>query len=629
MRALLLLLWTMIAPAALAAERIEYFQSDLQVLSDGSMEVIESITVHAEGKAIKRGIYRDFPTEYKDRFGNRVRVRFDVVSVRRNERIEPWFTKNQSNGVRLYIGNENVRIPRGEHRYEITYRTDRQLGFFDAHDELYWNVTGNDWAFPIASAVAYVNLPASVPEHAMGAEAYTGRLGARGTDYESGIDPQGVVWFRTTRALAPGEGLTIVTTWPKGHVREPSDRQRVDWFLEDNGQIVAALVGIVLLLGYYLVVWTWVGRDPSPGLVFPRYEPPDEYSPAAMRFIRRMKYDEKTFTAALVSLAAKGYLRINESDEGFVLERMQSDSQLAPGEQAICDRLFATDRALSLVRANHATLRAALAAHKTRLEADYERIYFTTNQGHTLLGFVLSLLVLGVALLWTPSVDAFPVAAFMTVWLSLWSFGVFALLTKAVQSWREARSAGGIGAALVISLFSVPFVIGWFAGAAMLVTAGGAGVLVALIALVGINVLFYELMKAPTLHGRRLLDEVDGFRDYLAVAEADELRLRSAPAKTPQLFERLLPYAIALDVEDGWAARFERVLAAAQRSGAYAGPSWYSGRHRFSPEALSSSLGSGLAGSVASSSQAPGSSSGSGGGGSSGGGGGGGGGGGW
>jgi uncharacterized membrane protein YgcG len=632
MQALLLLLLAVLAvPAALAAERIEYFQSDLQVLSDGSMEVIETIVVQAEGRAIKRGIYRDFPTVYRDRFNNRVKVRFDVVTVRRNQQPEPWFTEDRATGVRLYIGNENVRIPSGVHSFEITYRTDRQLGFFAEHDELYWNVTGNEWAFPIDEVMAYVYLPRTVPAVGIGVEAYTGPSGARGADFEAGIDDKGVVWFRTTRKLAVNEGLTIVTTWPKGHVREPTSRERLEWFLHDNGQIVAALVGALLLLAYYLVMWTRVGRDPPPGVIFPRYEPPAGYSPAAMRFIRRMAYDDKAFTAALVNLAAKGHLRIVETSQRFVIEKSESQQPLAPGEKAIRDRLFATGPSLDIVQAEHATLRSAIAAHEARLEADYERKYFTHNVGPTLFGLALSLLVLGAVLLWSPDVAQIAPTAFMTVWLSVWSFAVFALLSKVIHAWRGAHGVGGHGAAIAISLFTVPFVLGWFAGAYMLMQLGAAGILVAILSLVGINFLFYHLMKAPTLQGRRLLDDIDGFYEYLALAESDELRLRNPPRKTPELFERLLPYAIALDVEQVWGARFERVIAAAQRTQGYTGPRWYGGGGHVAPGRLAQSMGSALAGSIASSAQAPGSSSGSGGsgGGSSGGGGGGGGGGGW
>ncbi len=154
---------------------------------------------------------------------------------------------------------------------------------------------------------------------------------------------------------------------------------------------------------------------------------------------------------------------------------------------------------------------------------------------------------------------------------------------------------------------------------------------VILLIFIFVNWLFYELMKAPTRLGRKLLDEVEGFREYLVVAETDELRFKNPPEKTPQLFERYLPYALALDVEDVWGEKFSEIIERARRDGSYRQPNWYRGTRwqSHSAGAFGSSLGSSLSSTVSSSSTAPGSSSGSGGGGSSGGGGGGGGGGGW
>jgi len=153
-----------------------------------------------------------------------------------------------------------------------------------------------------------------------------------------------------------------------------------------------------------------------------------------------------------------------------------------------------------------------------------------------------------------------------------------------------------------------------------------------IVAILTLNILFHRLMKAPTRAGRNLLDAVEGFRLYLDVAEGDELALRNPPEKTPELFERYLPYAIALDVEDRWAERFASVLASAAAAGSDGyRPHWYrgSGWSAGDPGRFASGLGNSLGSAVASSSSSSSSSSGVGGGGSSGGGGGGGGGGGW
>jgi uncharacterized membrane protein len=141
----------------------------------------------------------------------------------------------------------------------------------------------------------------------------------------------------------------------------------------------------------------------------------------------------------------------------------------------------------------------------------------------------------------------------------------------------------------------------------------------------------FSWMAAPTREGRAVLDRIAGFRHYLSVAEEERLEALHPPDRTPELFERYLPYAIALKVENEWASRFTSVLAAAAASGQAQTMGWYSGRSDpwNDPGDFADRVGSSLASSVSSASTAPGSSGGSGGGGSSGGGGGGGGGGGW
>lgn len=164
-------------------ERILSFHSDIRVMPDSSMEVKESITVRAAKARIKRGIYRDFPTRYRDRLGNGVTVGFDVVAVTRDGKKEPCHTQSISNGMRVYIGEESVFLDPGEYTYILTYRTSRQIGFFEDYDELYWNVTGNGWEFPINSASAEIHLPegAHIQKHA----AYTGPQGASGKDFSA------------------------------------------------------------------------------------------------------------------------------------------------------------------------------------------------------------------------------------------------------------------------------------------------------------------------------------------------------------------------------------------------------------------------------------------------------------
>ncbi|PIU52768.1 MAG: DUF2207 domain-containing protein, partial [Deltaproteobacteria bacterium CG07_land_8_20_14_0_80_60_11] len=206
------------------SERILNFKSFIVVNPDASMTVTEDISVQATGSEIKRGIIRDFPTTYRDRLGNTVKVGFKVEEVWRDGRPEPYHTQSAANGVKIFIGKQDVFLQAGVHTYTIRYRVDRELGFFKDFDELYWNVTGNGWTFAIDRAEAYIELPAGAK--ILNSAAYTGYQGGRGHDFTVKAGDHDIV-FKTTRRLAPKEGLTVAVSWPKGVVHEPSSQERM------------------------------------------------------------------------------------------------------------------------------------------------------------------------------------------------------------------------------------------------------------------------------------------------------------------------------------------------------------------------------------------------------------------
>ena len=188
----------------LAEERIHNYHSDVQVFKDGSLRVTETITVNAEGENIKRGIYRDFPIAYTSRYMVPIKLPFDVLSVRRDGKTESFHTETESNGVRVYVGREDYLLPPGRYTFEITYTTNFQLGYFDNHDELYWNVTGNGWDFPIDRASASISLPEDVPRDELSYEGYTGPQGSKASNLSSEVNAiTGSVNFTTSKSLAP------------------------------------------------------------------------------------------------------------------------------------------------------------------------------------------------------------------------------------------------------------------------------------------------------------------------------------------------------------------------------------------------------------------------------------------
>ncbi|MCW8908019.1 MAG: DUF2207 domain-containing protein [Sedimenticola sp.] len=629
----LLLLLLLLPTALLADERILDYFSDIRVQVDGSILVEEQIEVRAEGNKIRRGIFRDFPTDYRDRLGNRYRVTFDLLGVTRDGRSEPYHTEPQGNGIRIYAGSSNVLLKPGIYRYTLRYRTDRQLGFFDTHDELYWNVTGNGWDFPIDQAGARVTLPGGIPVEQIRVEAYTGAQGAQGRNYQAEVDQQGRALFRTTSPLPRQHGLTLVTAWPKGHLLEPTEEQRLQWFVDDNRSLLVAGSGLLLLLAYFGIAWYRVGRDPDIGVVVPIYTPPEGYSPASMRFVREMDYDNRTFAAAIVNMAVEGYLTISESSSGtFTLEKTGRTPRLAPGEGAIASALFGNGRqSIRLRQKNHQRLAKALKAHRNSLKRDYEKTYFVTNRGYIIPGVLITLGLLAGSLFSLGSEEKLAIGGFMMVWLTFWSFAVFRMLLEIYRKFRSASGAADYLKVTFGSLFALPFLAGEVFGLVMLTEAVSPAFTLTLLIAAAINFLFYEWLKAPTLAGQQLLRKVNGFRHYLGIAEQDELNYRHPAEKTPQLFEAYLPYALALGVEQQWAERFSGVLAGAGREDTEYHPGWYSGRswNSHNLAGFSTAMGSAMGSAIASSSSAPGSSSGSGGGGSSGGGGGGGGGGGW
>ena len=558
--ALLLLL----AGSVQADERILSYHSDIHIRDDGWIEVTETIRVRAEGNQIRRGIYRDSPTDYEDSFGNDHEVLYEPRSLTRNGEPETFNSEKFRNGVRTYFGRADRFLEQGEHTYVYRYDAGRMIGFFDDKDELWWNVTGNAWAFPIDKATASITFAFEVSGDALDVDAWQGPFGSR-ESATARIDRSGKPHYEASRVLNPTEGMSLSVRWPKGLVPEPSDMQKLVWLLSDNINLLIALAGLAAMLGYYIPVWQNYGKDPEPGVIFTRYQPPDGFSPASLRYIRNMGYDNETMTAGVVSLAVKGYLRIDEDDDEHTLVRLDpgdNPAPLAAGEQELHDALFESGDSVTLIDKNHEIIGGAKTAHKRSLRFDYHKRYFRTNGLLNLPPVLIAVIASLVALRVGPS------------------FMVFVTI------------------------------------AAMIATIVG----------------FAIYLKRPTGLGRALLDEAAGFAEYLEIAEKDELNLRNPPEKTPQLFERYLPFALALGVEQQWAERFSRIFAnlrgpndSAWHPAWYNGSSWDNVNLSFSTSNISSSLGDSISSSVS----PPGSSSSGGGGGFSGGGGGGGGGGGW
>ncbi len=412
---------------------------------------------------------------------------------------------------------------------------------------------------------------------------------------------------------------------------EPSLSDNVVGVVRQNTGFLAALIGFVILFIYYLKAWIKVGRDPAKGTIIPRFKPPEGLSPAAVRYIYKQRFDKKTMAASIVSLAVKGALSITwDRGKIYTLEKAKGPNppQLSKGEKKVLNQLFLATDHLLLGKKNQAPIRNAITSLKKTLNSDLEKACFVRNTKYLIPGAGILIASLIGIILTAKDIGA---TAGIGIWLVMWTGGCVLLISLMIAAWR--KKAGGLlsrenRSRLFITLFTLPFLVAELGGLYLFSQMVSLGAALFFIGSVLLTFLFYHLLKAPTLHGRAMLDQIEGFRQYLTIAESERLKILNPPDKTPELFEKFLPYAMALDVEEAWTRQFETLLQQAHDGQGHR-MSWYHGGLGDGIGSMTDNLGHGLTSAVASSAVAPGSSSGFGGGGSSGGGGGGGGGGGW
>jgi uncharacterized membrane protein YgcG len=550
----------MLSISSFAQERILDYNIVIDIEGSGDLIINEKIAVVVEGISIRRGIYRTFPTRYKDRLGNRFNVDFEVLQVLRNGEPEPWFINKRSNGIDVNTGDDSF-IPHGIHEFTLTFRTTRQLGFFSDFDELYFNAIGGGWAFVIENAEVRVNLPpgASHKQYI----AFSGFAGSTTCDCIIEVSGNSVI-FKTTRPLEPGQQFTTVVSWPKGFVTEPTASQKFNWFLKDNKNVLVAFWGFLLVFVLYFRNWRKYGVDPPKGTIIPLFDPPAGFTPSEISYIQKMGLTQRAITATIVSMAIKGFLKIEQTKVLFsrkysLVKVSENTDNLTPLEKAAGRTLFSGTNIVELTNKNHQLFQNLKMVLDRTLKKKLKPKYFSLNLKHLVPGFLASILLVVVVAVLSPS----PLVPILLAFL-----------------------------------------------------------------LVLLGVLFVYLIKAPTPEGRSVMDDIEGFKMYVATAESEMLNHQHPPDITLERYEALLPYAMAIGVENQWSKKFENQLAKSlQDTSSSYNPAWYTGANvaAFSPTSFSSSFSNSFSSAISSSSSPPGSSSGSGGGGSAGGGGGGGG----
>jgi uncharacterized membrane protein len=490
---------------------IQRFDETVTVNPNGTIEVTEIIEARFTG--FWHGIYRTIPVEYDTQQHLNYSLLLEPLSVTDDDG-HPLKYEQKREGRNLKF---KISVPGAQDATKtvmIHYRILNAIRFFDDHDELYWNVTGGEWDAPIHSASAKIELPVGVT--GLHAIAFTGVYGSRETDAQ--VEANGnIVQVSTNHPLSYREGLTVVAGWDKGFVHPPSTAATIALFLRSNWPLFLPVAAFLLML------WLWWtrGRDPERGSIAVQYEPPDKLTPGECGTLVDNEAAMRDITATLVDLAVKGYLTIEQKDESHLLGLTHSKEYIF--------HLKRPPTEWSAVRPHELEMLSALfddgSATSVKL-SDLQNHFYTH----------------------LPAIRS-------RIFDALMADGYYLHRPDTVRQ-------GYIGAGIVIGILL--FVFGGALGAAT----GVAHLtwVIAAILTAAVICIFGWFMPARTLTGARTFEKVLGFEQFLERVESDRLE---RIVKTPEMFEKFLPYAMALHCEKKWVAAFAGI--------AMQPPQWYSG----------------------------------------------------
>ncbi len=568
-------------------ERITSYNVDIKIQDDASLLVTENITVNALGQKIKRGIYRDFPMYFEEE-GQLKKVDFELVSVKRNQNIEAYHMESHENYKRIYIGEKDKLIDAGEHHYIIQYKTARHIR---KGIELYWNATGNFWKFPIQHASVKVHAASSRPFKKI--DFFTGRYGQADEKKATGkISNNGrLAYFEITEPLRKREGLTIALQWNQARPLIAHENQRLQWWLQDNSVMIFGMISLFIISYYYYSIWSEIGRDPKQGIIAPQWRLDDSISPAMVNYIDNKGFKGSphlAISAAFISLAKKGFVKINQSSDVWTItaetdEAEEKQKELPKGEKFLFKHLIHNiGSSISFNKKPQETISEMVSGFTSKMEIEHRDVYYKHNINHFIKAVILSIFfsigVIILAIFYTPYTLNIFLSAFLPFIFALFlCYIIYKLARDNFQGLVLDRLSNAIkigGFIVLAALFMVFFseISLEYNFIAKLIE---HQLLIILFCIFFINLLFYFLIGAPTPLGRSVMDDIEGLKIYISMAETERLKLTSGPQMSLSHFEDILPYAIALGLEDNWTNQFSNWLNTAQVAEEDTIPSWY------------------------------------------------------
>ena len=607
-------------------ENIVDYDIEIHVNKDASMDVKEKITVNALGDEIRHGIYRDFPTQYKNKT-----VSFKINDVTLDDEDVKYTTESVSRGVRIKIGSSNEYVSEGIHTYVIDYTTERQMFFEEDYNELYWNLIGSGWNFDIEECSAKIYFPKGTEILEDDIKAYVGAYGnsEEADDVYWYVDEdESCVYFNVFHEIPSQNAFTIVVRAEKGTIAEPTLGQRFRWFIQDNAMFVVILIGMIGLGVWQFIVWKKYGKDPEKNVIIPKYYPPEGMDVGDVKYVDTMGKTDRILEATFISLATKGFLKFDKGSEKnsvMTVEKTYSKNpdeykdELSEFERDVY-RSIGSKEKLGYTPSLYDILQRLKKRISKKLSEKYDDKVFFKNIKYSVISIVVSviLFVVGaiVGTISNPYITSYGIENIMTILAIAFIFFMVIFLCKDLIKAKSNRLISFI----FILIWGVPFLIFGILMSLEVLRSFMESIFQAFI-IVGIvlqNYLFIKWIPRYTQEGMRIKEDIDGFKMFINVAKDDDFK-----DKTPEMFDKYFAYAYVLGLENKWASKFEDILKQADYI-----PTWCStymfDDGVFNCPAFTSSFSSTFSSSMSSASTAPASSSSSsGGGGFSGGGGGG------
>lgn len=310
---------------------------------------------------------------------------------------------------------------------------------------------------------------------------------------------------------------------------------------------------------YYLLTWLWIGRHGVSEAVVVRYEPPAGVSPAAMRYLWKRGFDDRTFWAAALSLVSKGLARLSAEDPPTLRATPagKCNPPLPDDERALLRGLLINGKKGLVLSGDDSAKGFVTFSMARALRANVVGRWFNRNRQYVVAGAICSAIPVVLAAHAYLPVQFVAVTCYLGILGSGIYFGAFAAMREweLLRTFSRHPSVSAFRRALLLSSILVPCVAATIGGFLLLFLSFGLELLLLVIAMAALDLIFLFLLSAPTEEGRRLLLHIEGFRQFLCSVEKLPLDSLDAPAKQ-STYERYLPYAIALEVEQSWADRF-------------------------------------------------------------------------